>query len=182
MQARLLMCTLVTIGCGGVAGSPPDAGPDVDAGCPDSPVLELGRCVSGAGAPCTGSETDPRFDPMPPDATMTPVIGPQGSLMVALAARTSAIDPGDPTQPAARGNPVLDVTLLDEGGAAIARLFVRSGLVPSEGLVDTYESPQLFVVLEASEGLADRRLTARGVLRDAEGRVRCGSVELRTPP
>lgn len=184
MQARLLLFALLASACveAPVPGTDAGLGFDVDASCPVSPPLELGRCVSVSGSPCIGSETDSRFEAMPPDAMMTPVIGPQGSLMVALAARTTGIAPGDPTQPASRDNPVLDITLFDESDAAISRLFVRSGFVPSEGLPDTFESDQLFVVIEASESLRDRQLTARGMLRDADGQLRCGSLAFRTPP
>lgn len=186
-MTRLICLGLVTIllACDPGSGTTRDAGPDEDAAelCESAPRLELGRCVSMSGAPCDGSESESRFDPMVSDEIMVPVIGPQASTMLALAARASGIYPGDLARPSSPDNPVVDLRVFDDSGAQVARLRTRSAFRPSVGLDDTYESSQLFVVMDVSpRELAGRVMRVAAILRDRDGEVRCGELQLQTPP
>ncbi len=161
-----------------------DAGPDEDAAeaCQAALPLELGRCVSMSGAPCTGAEPETRFDPMTPDDTIAPLIGPQASTMFALAARTNGIYAGDPARPSSSDNPVVDLRVFDESGREIARLRTRSAFRPSDEPEGAVENSQLFVVLELSPAqLARQDIRASAILRDRDGEVRCGELAFRTP-
>ena len=94
---KSLLLTLMLASACGVDGGSSDGGPrEIDAdlvACFDDGALTLGRCVDGAGAPCNGGEvtTNASYDELPLDGAITPVIGPQGSTMFALAARTTDI-------------------------------------------------------------------------------------------
>lgn len=172
-------------GAGPETEPPPPPGLDggVDAvDCARAISVELGRCVGADGAPCDGTELAPRWDAMPADGILAPLVGPQGSTMFALAARARGIDPGDADRPASRGNPVVSLAVFDETGHEVARLGSRSPFSPSAGLDDTWETAQLFVVVDhlASE-LRGRALRAEATLSDREGNLGCGSLRFSTP-
>lgn len=183
MRGSWLMILLSLAACE-APSSHADGGPhavDVTVLCADALPLDLGRCVSIDGVPCTGAELDSVFGEMPPDGMVVPTTGPQGSQMLALAIRASGIVPGDPTSPASRDNPVVDLQLYDESGAELARLGVRSGFSASADLTDTYESAQLFVIVDGVGSIGGQDLIADAQLVDSAGNVRCGTLHFRTP-
>jgi len=167
---------------------PPPPPPGLDGGleavdCATAILVELGRCVGADGAPCDGTEPRPRWDAMPAAGVLAPLVGPQGATMFALAARAQGIEPGDLDRPASRANPVVSLALLDDGGDELSRLSSRSPFAPSEGLADTWESAQLFVVVDhLPRELRGRSLRAEATLADRDGRLGCGSLRFSTPP
>lgn len=185
MRWTLLSVFFLTA-CEGAASTPPPLG--VDGGsepidCTTAGELELGRCVGADGAPCDGTEATPRWDVMPTDGRLAPLVGPQGSTMFALAARARGIDPGDPERPASRDNPVVTLAIDDEAGEEVARLGSRSPLAPSPGLPGTFETAQLFVVVDhLASALAGRQLRAEATIVDRFGEAACGSLTFSTPP
>jgi hypothetical protein len=135
--------------------------------------LELGRCVTASGSPCTGAVGEGRaFAPFEPSDELASVVGPQGAEMFVLSARTTGIAPGDPGNPASPDNPEIHIVVITEGGAQIARYRGRTGfIVDGEHQV----AAGLFVVLDG-EDHAGERLLAHGDLVDAAGARRCGEV------
>lgn len=172
------------IGLGGLVGcghsGAPDAGAPADAAtmsCDDAGPLSLGRCVTDEGATCDGREATARFAPMPEDGILEPVVGPQASTMFALAARAVDITPGDPERPFAPENPTIEIALLDESGAAIALYRGRAAFDAVAGMEGTFESPRLYVIVdEPPSRLNGHHLAVDARLRDADGRVRCGTL------
>jgi hypothetical protein len=136
--------------------------------------LELGRCVTDSGAPCTGAGNEIRaFEAMAPDDTLTAVVGPQGSQMFVLSARTTGIVPGDPADPTNADNPLMRIVVTSETNAEIARYLGRAGFADDgSALVVT----GLFVVV--SDGTpSGQPLIAHGTLTDAASHSRCGTLE-----
>ena len=193
----LIACALCALlaGCGGEAAEGEDSGtgpdPTTDGGpasfdaggpppeCDDAPPLELGRCRDAAGdETCNGSEgQEPVFEPMPPDGSIAMVLGPQGATMFVMAARTVGIDPGDATVAYARDNPLVEIRVTDGEGELLSLYRARSAFLEDPGAVDTFYNASLFVIVDAHGGaLSGVTLHAEAVLRDSEGRVRCGSL------
>ena len=171
------------------SGSSEDGGTPVDSAwledCRAEAALDIGRCVDGAGTPCTGGEAtaDAFFDPLPADGTLAPVIGPQGAAMFALAVRASGIAPGDPAEAFSSDNPILEIDLLDETASELVATYRgRSGMRVTADMADTFEHPQVFVVVDHSiSTLRGDRLQVEAVLTDTDGALRCGSAELFAP-
>ena len=182
MSRVALFLAVLVVGCNsaepGTDASPPireDAAPPPQ--CDVSPPLELGRCVDEAGGGCDGGEELALFAPLEDGASIAPVIGPQSSTMFALAIRASGVAPGDPDVAFSSSNPELDLLLAEEGGHEVARYRGRSGLRAVDGVEDTFENPQVFVVVdERPSSLRGQTFTVSAVLRDVMGEVGCGTL------
>jgi len=135
--------------------------------------LTLGRCVTDASEPCAGLPNEVRrFEAMAPQEELSAILGPQGSNMFVLAARTTGIVPGDPIDPTHADNPLLEIVVVDDASSEIARYLGRAGFV-DEGTALTLAG--LFVVVSDTVPVG-RTLTAHGALTDAMGVERCGSL------
>jgi hypothetical protein len=135
--------------------------------------LELGRCVTDSGVPCTGAGNEIRaFEAMVAGDTLTAVLGPQGSKMFVLSARTTGIVPGDPADPTSADNPLMQIVVTSESNAEIARYLGRAGFA-DDGTALVVNG--LFVVV--TEGTpSGQPLIAHGTLTDAASHARCGTL------
>jgi hypothetical protein len=175
-SALAVLAALVTGACSasGGPGDPPIDGPPRDAPPPcGAQTLELGRCVLESGAPCTGALGEVRrFDPLPDGGEVAIVSGPQGSAMLVFSARTTDIVPGDPADPVAPSNPLIEIVVARDGH----ELAVYRGKV---GFADDgaarLVAVGLFVITDGFD-LAGAALVAHGRLTDAAGAGRCGEV------
>jgi len=173
---------------GGIVDAGPvvmtDAGPDVDGGplrgCADGPPLELGRCRDSLTSfDCMGMDTEVGdFTAMLEDEELRMVIGPQGSTMFVLSARSSGFDPGDPdVSPVSTVNPTIELTLLDEAGEVVTLYRGRGVFTADPAVPGAFFRSELFIVVDESASLlVGQRLTADGILRDRTGVERCGSL------
>lgn len=155
-----------------------DGGPPPE-GCDEAPPLEVGRCRDASGDPvCDGSEhQEPTFEPMPPDASIAMVVGPQGATMFVMATRTTGIVPGDPSASYSTDNPLVEIRLTSEEGELLSLYRGRSAFREDPAAPDTYFNASLFVVVDERGGaLLGQTVHAQAVLRDADGQVRCGSL------
>ena len=166
-------------------GTSPDAGPEEAAAvlaCRRDAELEIGRCATVDGAPCSGSEAGAEavFTAMPPEGGVAPVVGPQGSTMFALAVRAEGIEPGDPDAAFSVDNPVLELELLAEGGGRLVSTYRgRGGFRPSAGAPARFENALIFVIVdEPSAALREHRFEVRALLRDSAGTLRCGATQI----
>ena len=106
----------VAAACGGTDAAPIDA-PSRDAPPPcDAQSLAIGRCVTDAGAACTGALDEARrFEAAAAGADVPLVVGPQGSAMLIFAVATTGIVAGDPADPTATDNPQLALIVWRSG-------------------------------------------------------------------
>lgn len=171
---RCAIAALALAGCGnGNTARTADARiVDVSA-CVDND-LTLGGCVIAGGGPCTGVATEVRsFEPMVAGQDLAAVVGPQGSEMYVLSARTTGIVPGDPADPTNPDNPLLQIIVTSAGSAEVARYFGRAGFA-DDGTALAVTG--LFVVV--SDGTPfGQALVAHGTLTDAASHTRCGTLE-----
>lgn len=139
--------------------------------------LELGLCtLTSTGGPCTGALAEEGVFTAPSaEHPVTLVIGPQGSRMLVLAARTRGIDPGDPARPSSSANPLVELLVTDEGGHELSRYRGRAAFVPDAADPTWLVQSQIFVIMEGS---LPPRLHALGTLRDRLGAQRCGTLLL----
>jgi hypothetical protein len=182
----------LVLGPGCAASATPDTSPGADAPGLDawredaSPIacdgsLELGLCrIADVGTPCVGSATEEgTFEPVPDGASATLVVGPQGSRMLVLAARTRGIEPGDPARPADPGNPVVEVHVTGTDGAEVASYRGRAAFEPDPADPTRFVQPEIFVIMEGS---LPPGVTVAATLRDRVGAERCGRLVLSMGP
>lgn len=172
------------------ASTPRDAGPPLDASLPDLGTItfpdgatcegpiELGRCARADGTGCDGTPGEPAtFVALAPGDPVPLVVGPQGSAMLVLAARTRGIDPGDPTMPASRANPTVEIHVHDATGLELAVYQGRTTFAPDASDSTLLVQPSFFVVVDGALDRFVGTLTADAMLHDAAGSTRCGTVD-----
>lgn len=168
---------------------PHDGGPPVDAyaedvgaltladGAPCGGALELGRCGLVDGGICTGTPGEPSvFVPMRAGDAVPAVVGPQAATMLVLAARTRGIAPGDPSMPASRANPTVEIRAVDGAGSEVALYRGRTTFAIDPSDATLLVQPSFFVVVDGAASSLSSALTAHATLSDATGATRCGSL------
>ncbi len=174
----------VTVGCASGPTSPADAWrtdtPLGDASTEGCEPLELGLCaVASSGAPCTGAAGEEGvFSRAEDGESATIVLGPQGSRMLVLAARTRGIEPGDPASPASPSNPVVEMVLTDDAGHEVTSYRGRTAFAPDAEDPESLVQPALFVIME---GELPAEIHVLATLRDRIGAERCGTLRLAIP-
>jgi len=174
----------MTLGCASGPTSLVDAWrtdtPLGDASTEGCEPLELGLCaVAGSGAPCTGAAGEGGvFSPAEDGELATIVLGPQGSRMLVLAARTRGIEPGDPARPGSPSNPVVEMVLTDDAGHEVTGYRGRTAFAHDAEDPELLVQPALFVIMDGEPPAAVRVLAT---LRDRVGAERCGTLRLAMP-
>ena len=160
----------VAAACGGTDAAPIDA-PSRDAPPPcDAQSLAIGRCVTDAGAACTGALDEARrFEAAAAGADVPLVVGPQGSAMLIFAVATTGIVAGDPAGPTATDNPQLEL-IVSRAGTELALYRGRMGFTDQAG---QQVAAGLFAIVEDT-GLDGVALAAHAALIDRAGAQRCG--------
>ena len=158
-----------------VAEQSPDAAPllPTDGICDQS--MEVGRCQVVGGGQCFGLPDEvTEFVPFSEGEPLAVVTGVQGAQMFVMAVRTAGIMPGDPEQPS-KNDPIVEINVNRTAYSVVGRFRARVAFSPDSG--DMFATSNLFVVLDAQPPVEDgQSLTAQGLLRDASGAERCGSV------
>ena len=174
MTARLATgLALVVAACGSAGDAPIDApGRDAPEPCVAA-SLELGRCVTDAGAPCTGDAAEVRrFAAVAAGGPVPLVVGPQSSSMLVLAIRTAGIVPGDPVDPASPSNPLIAIEV-SRAGTVAASYRGRSAFVDDGA--GQQVAAGLFVVTDGGD-LGGAALAGHAEVTDAAGAARCGDL------
>ena len=142
--------------------------------------LEIGLCaVPGSGASCTGAADEGGvFSSADDGDPATLVLGPQGSRMLVLAARTRGIEPGDPARPASPSNPIVEMVLTDDAGHEVTSYRGRTAFAPDAEDPEFLVQPALFVIME---GALPAEIHVLATLRDRVGAERCGTLRLAIP-
>lgn len=157
----------------------PDAG--LPASCDESPPLELGRCMqAGTDLECTGqTDEDLEFIGLNDGDSMQLVLGPQGAQMLLFLARGSGFDPGDPEDVGSTDNPLIEMWLHDvDADEEIARYRGYVAFTEGDG-GSLVTAGGLFAITEHSPAqLADHRIDVEAALRDRDGALRCGRVQI----
>lgn len=197
MRRLAVIASLLVLGCGnaGVAvdaarpidASAHDSGPRPDAYVEDAPVvfddggacgaLEIGRCGLVDGGLCVGAPDEPAvFVPMVSGDPVPLVTGPQGASMFVLGVRTRGIDPGEPSMPASRTNPTVEIHVLDAAGTELAVYRGRTTFAPDGADPTLLVQPHFFVVTDGAARDLVGTLSAVASLYDATGATRCGTL------
>lgn len=180
-MARAVRCGLALASLGGCAPAPLPFDANVEPrdasveGCDGS--LELGLCrLAGTTEPCIGSATEEGvFVAAPDGAGATLVLGPQGSRMLVLAARTRGIEPGDPARPADSGNPVVEVLVSDGAGREVTSYRGRAAFETDPSDPTLFVQPEILVVMDS---FPPPEVWITAWLRDRVGAERCGRLRL----
>lgn len=179
MRQLSLVLLLVLVGCGGgdddSSGTDSGVPPMVRTDCSGIQPMDLGRCALDGGGECVGATGESYgFGGLSSGASMSMVVGPQGSTMLVFIARATGIDPGNPDMPRDSGNPLVEVALLDVGSGMQLSLYRQRVGFTSEG--GSLVSQQLWVVIDDASvsTLTGRAVVARATVRDAAGEERCG--------
>jgi hypothetical protein len=174
---RILVALAALGGCATPVFDPP--GTVIDAAPRDAPAacvnvdLELGGCQRDDGTACTGALGETRRFAELADGGAVPVVnGPQGAAMLVFSARTSGIVAGDPADPLAADNPLVELVVARDG---IELALYRGKIGFADDGAGRVVAAGLFVITEGSE-LAGVPLRAHGLLVDRAGARRCGEI------
>ncbi len=137
--------------------------------------MEVGRCQIVGGGECLGLPDEvTQFVPLTEGESLQVVTGQQGALMFVMAVRTAGIMPGNPEVPS-NNDPIVEINVNRTEYSVVGRFRSRVAFTPDSG--DMFATSNLFVVLDADPPVEDgQSLTAQGLLRDAAGAERCGSI------
>jgi hypothetical protein len=175
----VLTVAVAALMVGACQGDGAEASPDAatlqppDGVCDQS--MEVGRCQIVGGGECFGLPDEvTQFVPLTEGETLQVVTGQQGALMFVMAVRTAGIMPGNPEVPS-QNDPIVEINVNRTAYSVVGRFRSRVAFAPDSG--DMFATSNLFVVLDADPPVEDgQSLTAQGLLRDAAGAERCGSV------
>jgi len=113
---------------------------------------------------------------MPEGGALPFVYGPQGASMFVIAVRTEGIDPGDPERPVGPGNPLVEITVVNEEGNTISLLRRYSAFEAVAGEDGMFFNGGFFVIID-DRCPSGSLLTAVATLEDPSGAMRCGQLE-----
>lgn len=141
--------------------------------------LEVGRCgVVGTLAECVGGAGEEHvFVPVLEGDVIRIITGFQGSRMLALAARTTDIDPGVLDAPPSDAQPLVDASVLASEVSVVGRYRTWVPFTYSPTEAESLEALELYVQLESANPVeSGQALTALVTVVDNADTLRCGTV------
>ncbi len=175
MTRGVLLACSALVACASVGDRPPGA--QVDAAPRDAPApcaaadLELGGCRREDGAACTGALGETRgFAELVEGGEVPIVTGPQGAAMLVFSARTTGIVAGDPTDPLAATNPLVELVVSRDG---VELALYRGKVGFADDGAGRVVAAGLFVITEGAD-LGGLPLRVHGLVVDRAGARRCG--------
>ncbi len=176
----LSVASAFIVGCASEPGGLQDTAttPEIDTSSPCTDDIEIGRCgLADTLDECAGIEGEEHvFVPLESGDPVAIITGFQGARMFALAARTSGIEPGDPSTPPTDADPLVDAAVRRTEFSTVGRYRGWMAFVEDPEDATRHMNLEIYVLLESENPVeTGQELVAEVRIADANGTQRCGT-------